>query len=72
MLETMCWSGLETLEFDNTELGPPFSVNTQMINDYYSDVYQIKEMKRVESNEGVHKGQVEIFQSVTTFLNPKS
>jgi thiopurine S-methyltransferase len=37
-----------TLEFDNSQIGPPFSIDDSNIQDYYASTYEISHRKRLE------------------------
>ena len=65
---------LETSEFDNAEVGPPFSIRSEMINDYYGESYHIVEKQILTpkfENVKVHKGKISKMSLRTSFLKPK-
>ncbi len=63
-----------TLEFGCLDIGPPFSLSQQQVNELYSSVYQIeqKEMRSIlDSSLWVHKDSVQFNKHHLFFLTPK-
>ncbi len=63
---------LITIEFDNLEVGPPFSIDAEMVNDYLGDTFKIETALQKEvplEKAGVHKGKITCFQSNLFYLS---
>ncbi len=62
---------LITLEYDQSALkGPPFSIDETMINDYYQNHFNWRELMRIDE-DGKFKGKVEA-DNVAWHLTPKA
>jgi len=62
---------IETFDFGNTEVGPPFSVTEKMIHDYYSHSYDIRLIQTEQLHAGVHEDKVNSYKALTFVLSPK-
>ncbi len=58
-----------TLEFDNKEVGPPFSVSMENINNYYSDRYKVTKTVSQELPIEVHKDHLKSLHENLFILN---
>lgn len=61
---------LETLTFDNDEIGPPFSISEEKVRLAYSEKYQVKLVEQVEAF-GVHQDKISQCYSNIFFIYPK-
>jgi thiopurine S-methyltransferase len=56
-------------EYDQMELaGPPFSINTQYVKQYYAEMYQLKQLE-CKSLEGRFKGRVSAVETIWLLRN---
>tara|TARA_Y100000768_G_scaffold381206_1_gene359507 strand:+ start:13758 stop:14399 length:642 start_codon:yes stop_codon:yes gene_type:complete len=61
-----------SFSFDNEELGPPFSVDSEKIKRYFSDLFEIERVKEVRTeNPPIHGGVLPYIKDSLYFLNPK-
>ena len=58
-----------TLEFDNKEVGPPFSVSMENINNYYGDRYKVTKTVAQELPIEVHKDHLKSLNENLFILN---
>lgn len=65
---------LEFYEFDNEEIGPPYSIGDRLIEDYFGSHYKIE--KKLSFEPGIekidrHKGLISYFKIKLNYLSPK-
>lgn len=66
---------LLTIEFDDHEIGPPFSINEKMVINYFSDRYNVafKDYEKFTTQDiQVHTGKVSYSQNNLFLMNPKN
>lgn len=61
---------VQTIDFNNKELGPPFSIDESMINEYYGKEYNVNSVSTVEFENGAHE-EVSSYKGHTFFIVPK-
>ena len=66
---------LITINFDNVQLGPPFSVDQKMVKNYYHPVFEV-DLISTERKEGddidIHSQSVSYVQNNLFYLKPRS
>lgn len=61
-----------SFSFDNEELGPPFSVDSDQIKTYFSDIFEIQLVKEISTqNPPMHGGALSYMKDSLYFLIPK-
>ncbi len=65
---------LITINFDNVQLGPPFSVDEKMVKNYYFPTFNVEHVmsKKLEGDDiDVHSSSVSFVQNNLFFLTPQ-
>ena len=63
-----------SFDFNNDEVGPPFSIPEAKIHDYFSDTFHIEKKNEIEvtgEDVQIHDGKVTEFKIQTYFLTKR-